>query len=150
MRRTTTGTLLIASLALAGCGGSSTHFANKPRPPSPVNLTVYIDDQRVSVSPSKIGAGPVVFIVTNQASKAISLSVLPAGVSAAQPLANTGPISPQATAQVTVDFNSPGNFVVTGSSGNTQASQALPTGIAPAVLHIGRPRPSASNQLLSP
>ena len=149
MRRITTG-MLLASVVLAGCGGGGSHFANQPRPPSPVNLTVYINDQRVSVSPNKVGAGPVVFIVTNQANKAVSLSVLPAGVSAAQPLANTGPISPQATAQVTVNFNSPGDFVVTGSSGTTQASAALPSGIAPAVLHIGKPRPSASNQLLSP
>lgn len=140
----------MASFLLAGCGGSTSHFANEPRPPSPINLTVYINDQRVSLSPNKVGAGPVVFIVTNQASRAVSLSVLPAGVSAAQPLANTGPISPQATAQVTVNFNHPGDFVVTGSSGATQASASLPSGIAPAHLHIGNARPSASNQLLSP
>ena len=142
--------VLAAGVLAAGCGSGGGHFANQPRPPSPINLTVYINDQRVSISPNKVGAGPIVFIVTNQASKAVSLSVLPAGVSAAQPLADTGPISPQATAQVTVDFNSPGDFVVTGISGTTQASEALPSGIAPALLHIGKQRPSASNQLLSP
>ena len=151
MRQATTGMLLIAGVALAGCGSGNGHFANKPRPASPVNLTVYINDQRVSVSPSSIGAGPVVFIVTNQASNSESLTILPAGVSAAQPLADTGPISPQATAQVTVNFSSPGNFLVTSTSGAaTQASAALPAGIQPALLHIGKPRPSASNQLLSP
>ena len=144
------GTVLIASVLVAGCGGGGGHYANRPRPPSPVNLTVYINDQRVSISPTFVGAGPVVFIVTNQASNSESLTVLPAGQSAAQPLANTGPISPQATLQVTVNF-SPGAYVVeTSTDGQSQAQAALPGKIAPAVLHIGRERASSSNQLLSP
>jgi hypothetical protein len=150
MRLTTSGTLLAVAVLAGGCGGGGSHFANQPRPPSPVNLTVYISDQRVSVSPSSVGAGPIVFIVTNQASKSESLAVLPAGQSASQPLANTGPISPQATAQVTVDFT-PGDYVVeTATGGASQASSALPSGIHPAQLHIGPKRPSASGQLLSP
>lgn len=151
MRRITIGTLLTASVALSGCGGSGKHFVNEPRPPSPVNLTVYINDQRVSLSPSSVGAGPVVFIVTNQASHSESLTVLPAGSSAGQPLADVGPISPQATASVTVNFSNPGDYTVATSDGaSTEASSALPTGIQPALLHIGKMRPSASSQLLSP
>lgn len=151
MRRITIGTLLIASAALAGCGGSGKRFANQPRPPSPVNLTVYINDQRVSISPSAVGAGPVVFIVTNQASRSESLTVLPAGATAAQPLADVGPISPQATASVTVNFDHPGAYTVaTSGTASTEASAALPSGIQPALLRIGKMRPSASNQLLSP
>src|SRR5579884_997661 len=111
MRRITTGTLMLMAAVTGGCGGGGGHYANRPRPPSPVNMTVYIDDQRVSVSPTSVGAGPVVFIVTNQASKSESLTVVPAGQPGAQPLADTGPISPQATAEVTVDFT-PGDFVV--------------------------------------
>ena len=136
--------------AVAGCGGGS-HYANQPRPPVPVNLTVYINDQRVSVSPSAVGAGPVELIVTNQASNAESLSVLPAGATAAQPLADTGPISPQGTAQVTVNLNSPGDYTVGISPrASTEASSATPVGIQAAVLHVGKPRPNASSQLLQP
>src|SRR5438874_7720048 len=105
------GIIILTTTAVAGCGSSS-HFANQPSPPTPVNLTVYINDQRVSVSPSSVGAGPVVLIVTNQARTAESLTVLPAGASAAQPLADTGPINPQATAQLTVNLNTPGAYTV--------------------------------------
>ena len=150
MRGTTAGMLMFAAAAVAGCGSSS-HFANQPRPPSPVNLTVYINDTRVSVSPGTLGAGPVVLLVTNQASNAESLTVLPAGASATQPLADTGPISPQATAQVTVNLNTPGDYTVaTAPNSSTEAAAAAPTGIRPAVLHVGKARPGASNQLLAP
>lgn len=140
--------LVSAALGVAGCGGSS-HYANLPRPPSPINLTVYIDDQRVSVSPASVGAGPVELIVTNQASNAESLTVLPTGAAASQPLADTGPISPQGTAQVTVNLKSPGDYTV-GISPSSDAATATRTAIQAATLHVGRARPSAINQLLQP
>ncbi len=144
-------TLLAVTVAvLAGCGSGGGHFANLPRPASPVNVTVYINDQRVSISPTSVGAGPVVFLVSNQASEAESLNILPAGVSAGQALADTGPISPQATASVTVDLKGGSYSVATGPTGSTQAAQNTPSGIAPATLHIGKARPSASGQLMNP
>jgi hypothetical protein len=147
MRSTTFAILLASALAVSACGGGTT-FANKPRPPTPVNLTVYINDARVSVSPSSVGAGPVVFIVTNAASDTETLTVrAPGGGS----LANTGPINPQATAQVIVDFRDPGDYTVsTGKPGTTQAAQAAPSSIQSATLHIGASRPSGSNALLQP
>ena len=150
MRRTTLAILLASALAISACGGGTT-FANRPRPPTPVNLTVYINDSRVSVSPSAVGAGPVVFIVTNAASDTETLTVhAPGGGS----LANTGPINPQATAQVIVDFRDPGDYTVsTGRPRTTeaaQAAQAAPSSIQSATIHIGKSRPSASNALLQP
>jgi hypothetical protein len=133
-----------ATAALAGCGGGK-QFANNPRPPAPVDLTVYINDHYVTVSPSKVGAGPIIFIVTNQASQSESLQVQSAGASAGAPLANTGPISPQATATVKVDLQ-PGDYTVgTASSGANYNG-----GIAPAQLHLGKSRPNADNLLLQP
>jgi hypothetical protein len=151
MRRTTIGILAVTTaLTVAGCGSAGT-FANKPKPPAPVDLTVYINNARVSLSPSTVGAGPVIFIITNQANSAQSLSILPAGASAAQPLANTGPINPQGTAQVSVNFPSSGDYTLTtAGSGQTDAQLATAPSIAPAKLHIGGPRPSASNVLLQP
>jgi hypothetical protein len=149
MRRMTIGILGIGALTVAGCGGSGT-FANKPRPPVPVNLTVYINNARVSVSPRSVGAGPVVFIVTNQSTKAESLAVMPKGGPASRALADTSPINPQATAQVTVNVN-PGEYTVsTTTGGATEAARATASPIRSARLHIGPPRPSASNQLLQP
>ena len=101
--------LVGTALAVSACGSSSP-AATAPRPPAPVNLTVFIDNSRVSVSPTIVGAGPVEFIITNQATQAESLAVLRSGASAGQPLADTGPINPQATAQVTVNFSSPGSY----------------------------------------
>lgn len=149
MSRIRIGIVAVAAATASGCGGG-THFANLPRPPSPINLTVYINNQRVSVSPTSIGAGPVVLIVTNAASTAESLSVLPSGQSGAQPLADTGPISPQGTTQVSVNLNAGDYSVGIAPDASSEAAAATPTGIAPAPLHVGKPRPSASNQLLSP
>ncbi|MEA2158570.1 MAG: hypothetical protein QOD66_950, partial [Solirubrobacteraceae bacterium] len=63
------GTLLVGSAlavsGLAGCGGGD-KFANKPRPPVPIELTGVITDQRVTVSPNRVGAGPVTITVSNQ------------------------------------------------------------------------------------
>jgi len=148
MRTTTIGILAVGALSAAGCGGGAT-FANNPRPPTPVDLTVYINNSRVSVSPNAAGAGPIIFIVTNAASQTETLSIEPAATGS-QPLANTGPISLQATADVTVNFQ-PGDYTVsTGSQAATDAALATASSIRPASLHIGPPRPSASNALLQP
>jgi hypothetical protein len=142
-------TYTVFLLALAGCG-SSGKFANKPRPAAPVNLTVYVNNSRVSVSPASAGAGEVVFIVTNQADKAESVTIHPAGDST-RSLASTGPINPQSTAQVTVDFAHPGDYTVaTGKSTGTDADLASQNTIQPAAIHIGKARASSSNQLLQP
>ncbi len=149
MRRRTVVTCTVALFALAGCGSSGT-FANKPRPAAPVNLTVYVNNARVSVSPASTGAGQVVFIVTNQADKAESVTVHPAG-NTTRSLASTGPINPQSTAQVTVDFNRPGDYTLaTGKASGTDADLTQPTTIQPASIHIGKPRPSSGNDLLQP
>jgi len=149
MRRTTIGILGIGALTVAACGGTGT-FANKPRPPVPVNLSVYIDNARVSISPRSVGAGPVVFIVTNQSTNAESLAIVPKGRTGNHALASTGPISPQATAQVTVNFK-PGDYTVsTTTGGATEAARAIAKPVRGAPLHIGPPRPSASDQLLQP
>jgi hypothetical protein len=143
--------LALGAVALSSCGSSST-FANKPRPAIPVNVTVYLNDTRVSVSPSSVGAGPIVFIVTNQASQSESLTVASPGGPSSSPLADTGPISPQATAQVTISL-SPGDYTIaTARTGGTDAALAAGqnAGLEPATLHIGSPRPSSSNQLLTP
>lgn len=133
------------ALAVSACGSTS-HGLTTPRPPAPVNLTVYIDNSRVSASPTIVGAGPIQFIITNQASRAESLAILPSGASAGQPLANTGPINPQGTAQVTVDFSSPGSYSLSTGGGEAAAGST----IRAALIHIGSKRASSNNQLLQP
>ncbi|MGH2889420.1 MAG: hypothetical protein ACRDNJ_07310 [Solirubrobacteraceae bacterium] len=137
-----------SGLALSGCGGSGGQSPSASRPASPINLAVYVNDRRVSVSPRSVGAGLVVFVVTNQASHAESLAISRTGASAA--LASTAPINPQGTTQLSVDFT-PGDYTIaTASRGRTQAQRSEPSSIRPASLHIGRERPNSDNQVLQP
>jgi hypothetical protein len=150
MRRITIAIIGASAIAAAGCGGGST-FANKPRPPTPINLTVYINNARVSVSPSSVGAGPIVFIVTNQASHAESVQIQPTNAaSGSQPTADTGPINPQATATVKVDLSQGDYTMMTANGASSQAATATEPMIQPAHLRIGPPRPSAKNATLQP
>jgi hypothetical protein len=141
MSRRTICLTAIAAMLLGGCGSAGT-FANKPRPATVVNLTVYVNDHRVSVSPASAGAGPVLFIVTNQATRNESIDVQS---NSGRALATTGPINPGGTAQVQVNFQSGDYLLATSQAGSTGGPM-----IHPATLRIGRPRPSASNALLQP
>jgi hypothetical protein len=130
-------TALAVAVALAGCG-SSTKFANQPRPPTPIDLTAYVDNQRVLLSPTSVGAGPLVFLITNQASRSVSLMLLaPSGAT----LASTGPINPNSTQKVTVDTTGEGDYTLTPGNG---------TGIQPARLRVGPQRANGDNVLLQP
>src|SRR3954451_5496761 len=71
--RTATGLIALCT-SIAGCGGGK-DFANDPRPPTPVNITAAISDQRVTVSPRKVGAGPVVIIIANETREAHRVTV---------------------------------------------------------------------------
>jgi hypothetical protein len=146
-RRTTLAALPLAAVVLGGCGGA--HYQFHPQPTVPVNVSVYVNSQRVSVSPASVTSGPVTITITNQASTAESLQVVPAGGSASNPLAETGPISPQGTAQLTVKLGT-GNYTVTTAPANsTEAAAVTPTGILPAHLHVQGQRPAIS-QLQTP
>lgn len=144
MRRTRVGGLAAATVALATAGcGSTAHFVNRGRPPTPIDATVYIDNARISVAPDAVGAGPVLFYVTNNASQSESLTI--ATLAGARRVASTGPINPGLTAQVEVDFTHSGRFTV-----STSGSSATTGSIRSTTLDIGRPRPSANGTLLQP
>jgi hypothetical protein len=142
MRRTVAATLLViaALVGVVGCGSSS-DYKNDPRPPSPVVLTGSIDDQRVSVSPQRFGAGPISLIVTNQTDAAQSVTLESADKAGSGPGLRqvTAPISPQDTATLKADVK-PGRYTV----------HVRGDGIAPARLRVGPERASAQNDLLQP
>jgi hypothetical protein len=141
---TRVGVLAIVAFTAVGCGGTS-KFANRPRPPLPVNITVFIRDGRVSVSPTSVGAGPVVFQVANYATRSESIAITrPGGPS----LASTGPINPQATAQVAIDLSSRGDYAVSATNGGS-SNPAAGNGLA-ATVHVGAPRHGSRNTLLTP
>ena len=91
----------------------------------------------------------MVFIVTNQAGQRRVAGDSSARAAAAR-IANTGPINPQATAQVTVNFGRGVYTVATTSTAATEAARAAASPIHSATLVIGRPRPSGSASSSSP
>jgi hypothetical protein len=67
-RRIRAGALLaLCALAAVFTACGDDDFENKPRPPVPKQLTGVITDEKVTISPDKLGAGPVVITVSNQA-----------------------------------------------------------------------------------
>lgn len=147
MRIRTIGQVALSALVLSACGGSGGTVASLPRPASPVNLAVYVNDARVSVSPSSVGAGLVVFVVTNQGSHAESLTISRRGGAT---LASTAPINPQGTTQLSVNLSRGAYTIAAAPRGRTEAQRSRPSPIRPASLHIGRPRPSSDNQVMQP
>src|SRR5438270_3335601 len=92
-----------AALLLAGCGSGS-HYANNPRPPSPITITAAISGNRVEVSPTRFGAGPITLVVTNQTQRLRDLVLESAGRGPGPAAQHTGPINPQGTASMKADL----------------------------------------------
>jgi hypothetical protein len=138
--RATLRTLGVATVALglAGCGGGK-DFANDPRPAVPLQLTGVITKSKVTISPHRVGAGPVVITVSNQTNQAHTLSLDGQGIQE-----RVGPISPLDTAQLQKTLK-PGRYRVTAGSDTATAKT-----IAPATLVIGKARPSGSDRVLLP
>ena len=92
MRRTAAhASLAVAAvLAVAACGSSSADYKNDPRPPAPIVITGYISDQRVSVSPRSLGAGPISLIVTNQTGTSQRVTLESAGATGLGPRHQAG------------------------------------------------------------
>jgi hypothetical protein len=128
----------MAVIALSGCGGGK-DFANKPRPPVPLQLTGVITEAKVTISPSKVGAGPVVITVSNQSGESRTLTLDGQGRQE-----RVGPINPLDTAQLQKTLT-PGRYTVTAGS-----EQATAKSIAPATLVIGKERASGSDKVLLP
>jgi hypothetical protein len=130
--------LVAGALLLGGCGGGS-DFKNEPRPPTPVQLTGVVNDKGVTISPKRVGAGPVVLIVSNQTDLAHTITLEGGGTTD-----TVGPINPLDTAKLQQTLK-PGTYTVKAGS-----KQATTREIKPGTLTVGQPRPSSSNQLLLP
>jgi len=139
-RRAAGGLMACALLTAAGCGSSS-DYKNQPRPPSPIVLGTSIDASRVSVSPSSIGAGPVLLVITNQSPAARSVTLQTDEINGTQSgiTQTTSPISPQGTAQLAAVLRE-GRYRV----------QVDASAVQPAELVVGPSRDSAQNQVLQP
>jgi hypothetical protein len=142
-RLRTAGGLLTGALVLgaAGCGGSGGDYKNELRPPSPIVVTASVSKDAVSVSPRKLGAGPISLIVTNQtgASQQVTIETDTATGNGPGIRQETGPINPRDTATLKADV-APGTYRV----------HVVGDGIRAATIRVGSERASAQNDLLQP
>jgi hypothetical protein len=137
--RTRDVSLLVAgALLVTGCGGGS-DFKNEPRPPTPVQLTGVVTDKAVTISPKRVGAGPVILLVANETQQAHTITLEGQGTTD-----TVGPINPLDTAMLQQTLK-PGAYTVKAGSEAATAHE-----IKPGTLTVGPERSSSSNQLLLP
>jgi len=132
---------IAGSLALgaAGCG-TTDQRPNEPRPPAPILVNASIGTDRVSVSPSRFGAGPIELVVANLTDTSQQITLELAGRSSRPGLRQqTAPINPRDTATLKADV--PGGRYLVHVAGE---------GIDAATLRVLSRRPSARNDLLQP
>jgi hypothetical protein len=131
----------VVALAAAGCG-TQERQDNQLRPPVPIVMSATITPSRISVSPARVGAGPVTVIVTNLTGTSQTVTFETAdlpGSSTPGIRQQTGPINPQDTATIKAQ-TLPGTYRVK-VAGDT---------VAPATVLIGHKRLSSQNDLMLP
>jgi len=143
MRTRMLGALSATLIVVAGAGcGSSERYDNADRPPAPLNVSVSLLPGHVAVSPTRIGAGPIVLLVANESGRSRELTLTPsrgARGGCVDGDASSGPIHPQGTARVQLSL-------VEGACSVGVADGELP----PARLTVGPERASAQDDLLAP
>jgi hypothetical protein len=125
------------ALLAAGCGEED--FENRPRPAVAVELTGVVQEDKVTVSPDKVGAGPILITISNQTEDAHTITLEGSEVKE-----RVGPVNPQDTATIQKTLKR-GRYEVRAGS-----DIAVPKEIKPAKLTVGRDRPDASDRLLLP
>lgn len=124
-------------MLVAGCGKED--FKNEARAPVREALTGVIQDDSVTVSPSKLGAGPVEITISNQTDARHSITLEGESIVERQ-----GPVEPGDTATIQKTLK-PGTYEVKAGS-----AKAVRAEIRPAVLTIGKERKNSNNDLLLP
>ena len=138
MRRIGLGTMCVALAGVAGCGEGSS-YKNDPRPPKTLVISAAILPDKVSVSPTSFGAGPISLTIANQTNASQRISIVREINGQKQSSEQTGPINPHDTATLKASVDE-GDYeiVVEGQ------------GISPARIEVGPQRESAQNELLQP
>jgi hypothetical protein len=128
----------VAAVAVAvGCGDED--FENEPRPPVPMELTGVIQEDKLTVSPSKVGAGPFVITISNQTDARHTITLEGESI-----IEEVGPVAPLDTATIQRTLG-PGIYEVRAGS-----MRAVRRQIAPASLDVGAERKNSNSELLLP
>ncbi|MBA2629541.1 MAG: hypothetical protein H0U84_00770 [Thermoleophilaceae bacterium] len=126
-------------LVVLGCG-SDDDFANDPRPPLPIELTGVIQSGKLTVSPTKFGAGPVLITISNQTDDPHTVTLSGGAIKGAR----VGPVEPANTASIQRTLE-PGDYEVSAGG-----EAAVEREIKPATLAVGAERESSSGDLSLP
>jgi hypothetical protein len=131
---------LLFLAAVAGCGGEDTSYENRPRPAAPITITAAILEDEVLVSPTRFGAGPIEVIISNQsaAPRRLTFETDEVGGESGGLRRATETIAPRRTGTLKLDPRE-GTYRVSAGDG-----------VESAAVLVGRPRPSAQNELLQP
>jgi hypothetical protein len=138
--------LAASAVVLSGCGSSGGTAVSRASPPDPLSVSVLITNARVVASPARFGAGPVLFTVTNQATSARNLRIFRAR---GMRIADTAPLNPQGSTQLTVIFRRGRYRLSAGARPQTNAQPDAPQ-TEPLTIVVGRTRRGAGSELLSP
>lgn len=131
----------ITAMLATGCG-ETTAYDNASRPPAPINVAVSLTNGRVELSPMRVGAGPIVLLVSNTGSKSrdVTLTRAPgASSSCVAADASSGPINPRGVARLPVELVE-GDCLVGVRDGD----------LPPTRLRVGPERTSAQEDVLQP
>jgi hypothetical protein len=127
-----------AVIVLTGCGSDSS-YKNNPRPAQTIVIAAAILPDKVSVSPTEFGAGPISLTVANETDASQRISIVRKVNGQQQANEQTGPINPHDTATLKADVDE-GEYEIRVEGDS----------IASAKITVGAPRESAQNDLLQP
>jgi hypothetical protein len=138
VRGAATFAAVAAAALLAGCGEDD--FENEPRPPVTLELTGVIQEDKLTVSPSRnLGAGPFSILISNQTDAEHTVTLEGGSIQE-----RVGPVAPDGTVEIKRTL-APGSYEVSAGS-----ARAVRREIQPATLDIGDERRSSNNELLLP
>jgi hypothetical protein len=138
MRRSASAAVVavVVGASVLGCGDGA-ESAGGRRPPAQVTLTAAVVDGRISVSPQRIGGGPVSLLIANLSPRSVDVTLESVGGNDAP--TSSGLINPEDTARLAVDVQ-PGTYRIS----------AKPSTAAPVRVVVGPRRASAQNDLQLP
>jgi hypothetical protein len=134
------GVAILAAVAAVAGGCGEEDFENRPRPPITMELTGVIQEDEVTVSPSRnIGAGPFLITIANETDAEHTITLEGGSITE-----ETGPVAAGDTVTIQRTL-APGSYEVRAGSDRAQRRR-----IAPATLDIGAERESSSGDVLLP
>jgi hypothetical protein len=140
-RKTSLALLTLTALVLIGCGAKE-RTANELRPPVPIQLNASLMPKRISISPARIGGGPITLIVSNLTGSDQRVTFganSPSGTSDLRIDSQSATIAPNNTALMKANLTD-------GTYSLSVEGDAIPA----SVLSVSGERPSAQNDLMLP